>query len=43
MNILFIGDIFGAPGRRIVADHFHDIVQTNRIDLAIANVENACR
>src|ERR1700704_2759094 len=41
MNILFIGDIFGAPGRRIVADHLQDIVQTNRIDLAIANAENA--
>ena len=41
MNILFIGDIFGAPGRRIVADHLHDIIQTNHIDLAIANVENA--
>src|SRR5450432_962181 len=41
MNILFIGDIFGAPGRRIVADHVADIVQTNEIDLAIANAENA--
>src|ERR1039457_256539 len=41
MNILFIGDIFGAPGRRIVADHLQDIIQTNRIDLAIANAENA--
>ncbi len=41
MNILFIGDIFGSPGRRIVADHLRDIVETNRIDLAIANVENA--
>jgi metallophosphoesterase (TIGR00282 family) len=41
MNILFIGDIFAAPGRRIVADHLQDIVQTNRIDLVIANAENA--
>src|ERR1051326_7937720 len=41
MNILFIGDIFGSPGRRIVADHLQDIVETNRIDLAIANAENA--
>jgi 2',3'-cyclic-nucleotide 2'-phosphodiesterase len=41
MNILFIGDIFGSPGRRIVADHLQDIIQTNRIDLAIANAENA--
>jgi metallophosphoesterase (TIGR00282 family) len=41
MNILFIGDIFGSPGRRIVADHLQDIVATNSIDLAIANAENA--
>jgi metallophosphoesterase (TIGR00282 family) len=41
MNILFIGDIFGSPGRRIVADHLQDIVATNRIDLTIANGENA--
>ncbi len=41
MQILFIGDIFGSPGRRIVADHLQDIIETNRIDLAIANAENA--
>lgn len=41
MNILFIGDIFGSPGRRIVADHLQDIVATNRIDVVIANGENA--
>jgi metallophosphoesterase (TIGR00282 family) len=41
MNILFIGDIFASPGRRIVADHLQDIIATNKIDLAIANVENA--
>jgi len=41
MHILFIGDIFAAPGRRIVADHLRDICETNSIDLAIANVENA--
>src|SRR6516225_7848053 len=41
MNLLFIGDIFASPGRRIVADHLQDIVETNGIDLAIANAENA--
>jgi metallophosphoesterase (TIGR00282 family) len=41
MNLLFIGDIFGSPGRRIVADHLEDIVATNTIDLVIANGENA--
>ncbi|MBV9506729.1 MAG: TIGR00282 family metallophosphoesterase [Acidobacteriia bacterium] len=41
MNLLFIGDIFAAAGRRIVADHLEDIIKTNHIDLAIANAENA--
>jgi hypothetical protein len=41
MNILFIGDIFASPGRRIVGDHLQDIVESNRIDLTIANAENA--
>jgi 2',3'-cyclic-nucleotide 2'-phosphodiesterase len=41
MNILFIGDIFASSGRRIVADHFQDIVESNQIDLAIANAENS--
>jgi metallophosphoesterase (TIGR00282 family) len=41
MNILFIGDIFASPGRRIVADHLQDIIQSNQIQLAIANAENA--
>src|SRR5271165_66141 len=41
MNIRFIGDIFGSPGRRIVADHLQDIAKTNAIDLVIANAENS--
>jgi len=41
MNILFIGDIFASPGRRIVADHLQDIVESNSIELAIANAENS--
>ena len=41
MKILFIGDIFGAPGRRIVADHVRDIVKAQGIDVAIANAENS--
>jgi hypothetical protein len=41
MNILFIGDIFASSGRRIVADHLQDIVETNGIQLAVANAENA--
>lgn len=41
MRILFIGDIFASPGRRIVADHLHSIVSTEYIDLVIANAENS--
>jgi len=41
MNILFVGDIFASPGRRIVADHLQDIIETNGIDLTIANAENS--
>ena len=41
MNILFVGDIFASPGRRIVADHLPRIVSTERIHLTVANAENA--
>jgi 2',3'-cyclic-nucleotide 2'-phosphodiesterase len=41
MKILFVGDIFASPGRRILADHLSDIVSTNHIDLVIANAENS--
>jgi metallophosphoesterase (TIGR00282 family) len=41
MNILFIGDIFAAGGRGIVADHLNTIISENKIDLAIANAENS--
>ncbi len=41
MRILFIGDIAGAPGRQIVHDRLADLVQTQTIDLVIANCENA--
>jgi 2',3'-cyclic-nucleotide 2'-phosphodiesterase len=41
MKILFIGDIFASPGRKIVAEHLQDIATTNGIDLTIANAENA--
>lgn len=41
MNILFIGDIFGAAGRAIVADHLADIRTAQEIDLIIANAENS--
>ena len=41
MNILFIGDIFGKPGREIVADHLADMIKQHQLDLVVANGENA--
>jgi metallophosphoesterase (TIGR00282 family) len=40
-NLLFIGDVFASPGRTIVARYLRDIVASEKIDVAIANVENA--
>jgi 2',3'-cyclic-nucleotide 2'-phosphodiesterase len=41
MQILFIGDIFGSPGRKIVRDHLPHLMETHKVDLLIANAENA--
>jgi metallophosphoesterase (TIGR00282 family) len=41
MRILFIGDIVGQPGRRIVTERLHDIVAQQKLDLVIANAENS--
>jgi 2',3'-cyclic-nucleotide 2'-phosphodiesterase len=41
MLILFVGDIVGSPGRRILKDHLADIVDQRKIDLAVVNCENA--
>jgi len=41
LKLLFIGDIFGHAGRRIVADHLADIRTSQGIDVVIANGENS--
>ncbi|HSM79663.1 MAG TPA: TIGR00282 family metallophosphoesterase [Bryobacteraceae bacterium] len=41
MNILFVGDIYASPGRRIVAQHLQNIISEENIKLAIANAENS--
>lgn len=41
MNIFFVGDIFGAGGRTMVAENIRNIVKDRQIDLAIANSENS--
>jgi metallophosphoesterase (TIGR00282 family) len=41
IRILFIGDIVGRPGRDLVRDHLHALVDFHQIDFVIANAENA--
>jgi metallophosphoesterase (TIGR00282 family) len=41
VRILFIGDIVGRPGRDLVHDGLAGLVEYHRIDLVIANAENA--
>lgn len=41
MNILFIGDIVGRPGRDVIAERVPELVDTEGIELVVANAENA--
>jgi hypothetical protein len=41
MRVLFIGDIFGKPGRKVIQERLHGLIQELRIDFVIANGENA--
>lgn len=41
MNILFIGDIVGRPGRELVRRGLRALVDHHAVDLVIANVENS--
>jgi len=41
MRVLFVGDVFGKPGRRILQDRMRGLVHDHRIDFCVANVENA--
>src|SRR5579864_1308731 len=41
MRVLFIADIVGSPGRRIVQDRLADIIAQQQIHLVIANGENS--
>jgi metallophosphoesterase (TIGR00282 family) len=40
MNLLFIGDVVGKPGRRAVAAHLARLRKYQRLDLVVANAEN---
>jgi metallophosphoesterase (TIGR00282 family) len=41
MNILFVGDVVGAPGRRAVVEALGRVIDKSRIDFTIVNIENA--
>lgn len=41
MKVLFIGDIVGKTGRRMVKRHVPDLIRQKALDLVIANGENA--
>ena len=41
MNILFVGDIFGSAGRKIVQAHIGHIREAHSVDLVVVNAENA--
>ena len=41
MNILFVGDIFGSAGRRIVREHIGHVREAHSVELTVINAENA--
>jgi len=41
VKILFVGDIFGSAGRKIVREHIGHVRSANAVDLVIINAENA--
>lgn len=41
MNLLFVADIYGSPGRKAVRDLLPELVEAMGIDFVIGNVENA--
>jgi 2',3'-cyclic-nucleotide 2'-phosphodiesterase len=41
VKILFVGDVFGSAGRKIVRDHLPHVMESNAVDLVVINGENA--
>lgn len=41
MRILFVGDVFGSAGRRIVREHLAHVISEHGANLVIINAENA--
>ena len=41
MKVLFLGDVFGKPGRQALARHVPRLIARDAVDLVVANGENA--
>lgn len=41
MKLLFVGDVFGSPGRRIVREHLGSLIEHHGVDLVVVNAENS--
>jgi 2',3'-cyclic-nucleotide 2'-phosphodiesterase len=41
LKILFVGDVFGSAGRRIVREHLPHLIDTHGVDLVVINAENS--
>ncbi len=41
MNILFMGDIMGKTGRKIIKERLPELIEDNKVDFVIANGENS--
>jgi len=41
VNILFVGDIMGKPGRWVLSQLLRSVIEKHKIDFTVANVENA--
>ncbi len=41
LRILFVGDVFGRPGREAVRGHLPQLLEERQIDLCVANIENS--
>jgi metallophosphoesterase (TIGR00282 family) len=41
LHILFVGDVFGSAGRRIVREHLGHVIASRQVSLVIINAENA--
>ena len=41
MNLLILGDVMGAAGRKALSDKLPNLIKSNKIDFVIVNGENA--